>query len=242
MKTSKQNMGTKAGKGINIAPGAGAVRQAPRLEIVLKCDSIGSMEAVSTALSAIKVQGVDIEVVRSGVGAVNQSDVLIAETASRIIIGFQVNVAPGLEKSVRERQVEVRLYNIIYTLTDDLRTVAEGMVPDISEDEITGSGRVVALFKSTRKGIIIGCEVLGGHLAVGQHFRIISAMGPIYSGIIESLHIAEKAVQKATPGQKVGIKIKNFKIAKVGDLVESYRPSSSRKGRKWEPRGNIIRR
>ncbi len=235
-------MSTKTGKGIHITPDAGAVKQAPRLEIVLKCDSIGSMEAVSTALSAIKVQGVDIGVVRSGIGAVTQSDALMAETAGKLIIGFQVGVVPGLEKSIRERQVEVRLYNIIYTLTDDIRTVAEGMVPDLSEDEIIGSGRVVALFKSTRKGIIVGCEVMNGHLAVGQHFRIISAMGPIYSGTIESLHIAEKTVQKATPGQKAGIKIRNFNLAKVGDLVESYRPPSSRRGRRWEPKGEIIRR
>ena len=235
-------MSTKAGKGINITPRAGATKPAPRLEIVLKCDSIGSVEAVLTALSGITMPGVDLEVVRSGVGAVSQSDVLMAETASRLIIGFQVGVVPGLEKSVRERRVDVRLYDIIYTLSDDIRAVAEGMVPDSSGDEITGSGRVIALFKSTRKGIIIGCEVQEGHLAVGQHFRIISAMGPIYSGIIESLHIAEKTVQKATPGQKVGIKIKNFNLAKVGDLVESYRPPPFRKVQRWEPKGNIIRR
>ena len=238
----RHGMSTKAGKGINIAPGAGAAKPAPRLEIVLKCDSIGSTEAVLTALSGIAMPEVDIEVVRSGVGAVSQSDVLMAETASRLIIGFQVGVVPGLEKSVRERRVDVRLYDIIYTLSDDIRAVAEGMVPDSSGDEITGSGRVIALFKSTRKGIIIGCEVQAGHLAVGQHFRIISAMGPIYSGIIESLHIAEKTVQKATPGQKVGIKIKNFNLAKVGDLVESYRPPPFRKVQRWEPKGNIIRR
>lgn len=235
-------MSTKAGKSINITPDAGAAKPAPRLEIVLKCDSIGSTEAVLTALSGIKMPGVDIEVVRSGVGAVSQSDVLMAETASRLIIGFQVGVVPGLEKSVRERRVDVRLYDIIYALSDDIRAVAEGMVPDSSGDEITGSGRVIALFKSTRKGIIVGCEVQEGHLAVGQHFRIISAMGPIYSGIIESLHIAEKTVQKATPGQKVGIKIKNFNLAKVGDLVESYRPPPFRKVQRWEPKGNIIRR
>jgi len=233
---------TKAGKGMNIRPHTGAVKPAPRLEIVLKCDSIGGVEAVLTALSGITIPGVDIKVVSSGVGAVTQSDVLMAETASRLIIGFQVSALPGLEKSVRERRVDVRLYDIIYTLSDDIRAIAEGMVPNAAGDEITGSGKVVALFKSTRRGIIIGCEVQEGHLAVGQHFRIISAMGPVYSGIIESLHISEKTVQKATPGQKVGIKIKNFNLAKIGDLVESYRPPPFRKVQRWEPKGDIIRR
>lgn len=236
-----QGMSTKAVKGMNIRPGIGAAKPTPRLEIVLKCDSIGSMEGVMAALSQIVVAGVEIRMIHGGVGAVTQSDVLMAETASRLIIGFQVGVVPGLEKSIREQRVEVRLYDIIYTLSNDIRAIAESIVPVAEEDEITGSGRIITLFKSTRKGIIIGCEVQQGHLAVGQHFRIISAMGPIHSGIIESLHIAEKTVQKATPGQKVGIKIKNFNLAKIGDLVESYRPPSFRKVQKWEPKGDIIR-
>lgn len=229
-------------KVMNIRPGTKVVKPTSRLEIVLKADSMGSVEAVTTALSGISVPEVEIYVVRSGVGAVTQSDILMAETASGLIIGFQVGVIPGLEKSLRDGRVEVRLYDIIYTLSDDIRAIAEGMVLRATEDEITGSGKIVALFKSTRKGIIIGCEVQEGHLAVGQHFRVISAMGPIYSGIIESLHIAEKTVQKAMPGQKIGIKIKNFNRAKIGDLVESYRPPSFKKVQRWEPKGDIIRR
>ncbi len=232
----------KIGKGTDIKPSALAAKPLPRLEIVLKCDSIGSMEGVTAALSKVTVTGVEIITIHSGVGAVTQSDVLIAETASRLILGFQVGVVPGLEKILRDRHVEVRLYDIIYKLSDDVNAIAQGMVSRAAEEEITGSGKVVALFKSTRKGIIIGCEVEAGHLAVGQHFRIISAMGPIYSGTIESLHIGEQTVQKATPGQKAGIKINNFKRAKIGDLVESYRNQPVSKGRPWEPKGEVIRR
>ncbi len=237
-----QDMNIRAGKGIGVKPDIKAAKPIPRLEIVLKCDSIGSMEGVAATLSKVIVAGVEIQTIHSGVGSVTLSDVMMAETASRLIVGFQVRLVPGLEKVLRERRVEVRLYDIIYKLSDDIRAIAESMVPGPEEDEITGSGKVITLFKSTRKGIIIGCEVREGHLAVGQHFRIISAMGPIHSGIIESLHIAEKTVQKATPGQKVGIKIKNFKLAKIGDLVESYRPPPLRKVRRWEPKGDIIRR
>ncbi|SPQ01877.1 Translation initiation factor 2 (IF-2; GTPase)-like [Candidatus Sulfobium mesophilum] len=235
-------MRMSVGKDTDIRLSTGAAKPPPRLEIVLKCDSIGSMEGVTAALSKVPVTGVEILTIHSGVGAVTQSDVLIAETASRLIVGFQVGVVAGLEKILRERHVEIRLYDIIYKLSDDVNTIAQGMVSRAAEEEITGSGKVVALFKSTRKGIIIGCEVGMGHLAVGQHFRIISAMGPIYSGTIESLHIGEQSVQKATPGQKAGIKIKNFNRAKIGDLVESYRPQPFSKGRPWEPKGEVIRR
>lgn len=212
----------------------------PKLDVVLKGDSEGSLEAASAAISKIAVAGADVVITHAGLGAVTASDIFLAETAGRLIVGFQVDVLPGIEKTLREHNVEVRLYDVIYTLTADLKVLAEGIVPPVSEEEVTGSARVIALFKSSRKGIITGCEVLEGRLAVGQHFRIISAMGPVYSGTIESLHVGEHAVQTASPGQHVGIKIRNFSGVRVGDMVESYRPG--KKYRTWKPAGGIIRK
>lgn len=214
----------------------------PKLEIVLKCDSAGSVDAVRHALSEMALPNVDIHVIQSGIGPVTKSDVLLAETAGRLIICFQVDVLPNVDRLLREHNVEVRLYEVIYTLTDDVRAVAEGMVPPSPEEQLIGSANVIALFKSERKGIIIGCEVVRGFLAIGEQFRIISAMGPVYSGTIESMHIRENAVQKATSGQQVGIKIRNFDRAKVGDMVESFRPLRQKKVRTWQPRGEIIRK
>ncbi len=214
----------------------------PLLEIVLKCDSIGSVEAAVAAVSGISPHGAGIAVIGSGVGAVSKSDVLLAGTASGLIAGFQVGTAPGLDKVLREHGVEVRLYSVIYSLTDDLGKIAESLVQaPLPEEEITGSGKVIALFKSSRKGIIVGCRVSEGHFSIGQHFRIFSEMGPVYSGTIESLHIGSGAVQKATPGQEVGIKIAGFSRARVGDLVESFRPLPLRKAASWQPSGRILR-
>jgi len=212
-----------------------------KLDVVLKCDSIGSLEAITASLSEMTLPEVDINIIHSGVGYIAKSDLLLAETASRLIVGFQVDVLPGMDKALKEHRVEVRIYNVIYTLTADVRAIAGSLVPAVSMEQIIGSARVIALFKSSRKGIIIGCEVSDGHLAIGQHFRIISAMGPVYSGIIESLHIEENAVQKATPGQHVGVKIEDFKKARIGDVVESFRPPL-KKARPWEPTGEIIRK
>ena len=216
----------------------GAMR---KLEIVLKAGSFGSAEAVVEALSHVNVPEVDLAVMRYGIGSVNRSDVLLAETGSRLIVGFEVEVLPGLEKTLRERNVEVRLYQVIYTLVSDITEIVRGLLPPATQEEITGSARVIALFKSSRKGIIIGCEVVEGSLAVGQHFRVISAMGPLYSGILESMHIGEKAVQKAAVGQKAGIKIRDFSKAKVGDLVETFRPVPQRV-KSWKPSGMIVRK
>lgn len=212
---------------------------ARKLEIVLKCDSAGSVEAVATALSRIVVPGVKIAVVRSGVGTVNKSDILLAGTAGRLIVGFQVGMMPGLDKLLRDSGVEVRQYELIYRLVEDLQAVAVSMTPSPQEEQVIGTGSVIALFKSTRKGIIIGCEVWDGFLAVGQRFRIISAMGPVYTGTIESMHIEERAVQKAVRGQQIGIRIRDFSKAKTGDIIESFRVAP-RKDR-WEPKGRVIR-
>ncbi len=213
----------------------------PKLEIVLKCDSMGSAEAVAGSLDAMATPDVDIRVIHSGVGDISKSDVLFAETAGRLIVGFQVGVMQGMEKVLREHRVEVRLYAVIYKLIADIKEIAGNLVPRSPEERIIGSGKVIALFKSNRKGIIIGCEVQEGAFSVGERFRIISAVGPIYAGIIESLHIGNSGVKKAVPGQQVGIRIKDFNKAKVGDLVESFRPPAPGKVRTWEPAGQIIR-
>jgi translation initiation factor IF-2 len=212
----------------------------PRLEVVLKCDSMGSLEAVTSALSEMNLNEVDISVIHRGVGDVSKSDVFLAETSSRLIAGFQVDVLQGMEKTLREHRVEVRLYDIIYRLTADIKAIGQSMTPPESQDQIIGSARVIALFKSSRKGMIIGCEVMQGSLSLGQSFRIISVTGPVYSGTIESIHRGEQAVQKAIPGQQVGIKIRDFNKARIGDLVESFR-AIPRKVQRWEPRGEIIR-
>jgi translation initiation factor IF-2 len=217
-------------------PSAGKVQ---KLEVVLKCDSVGSVEAVTTALSQIVVPGIEISFLRSGIGTVNKSDILLAGTAGRLIIGFQVGMMPGLEKLLRDSGVEVRLHELIYRLTEDIKAIAEDMTPSTAEEQIVGTGAVIALFKGTRKGIIVGCEVREGFLAVGQRYRIISPMGPVYTGRIESMHIEERPVQKATRGQQVGIRIRDFNKARIGDLVESFRAAP--KKARWEPKGGVVR-
>ncbi len=219
-----------------------AQRKKPKLEIVLKCDALGSVEAVTNSLGALTVPDVDISVIHSGIGAISKSDVLFAETASRLIVGFQTGVMHSLDKVLREHRVEVRLYDVIYNLIDDIKAVAGNLVPHFPEDQIIGSGKIIALFKSSRKGIILGCEVLEGVFAIGERFRVISAMGPVYEGAIESLHVGDTAVKKAVPGQQAGIRIKHFSTAEIGDLVESFRPAPPVKGRTWEPTGQIIRK
>lgn len=103
-----------------------------------------------------------------------------------------------------------------------------------------GRAEVIALFKSSQKGIILGCRVAEGILAVGKRYRIISAMGPVHSDRIESLQIAGKSVHEGKPGQEIGLKISDFNRVHVGDFVESFEITPSKKSAPWRPSGNIL--
>jgi len=221
---------------------AGPKKTAKILEIVLKCDSVGSMEAVMTALTTGKGPEGMIRIVRAGVGPVAKSDLLMALTASRLVVGFNVDVMPNLQQLCREQQTEVRLHNVIYRLVKDLHEIAGSLnVQEAAAETVLAKAKVIALFKSSRRGVIIGCEVLQGTLEMGQPFRLISAMGPVYTGRIESLHIERDEVPSAGPGKQVGIKISDFSRAKVGDLVESFRVDVVKRARPWQPGGRILR-
>jgi len=211
-----------------------------KLELVLKCDTSGCIEAIVSAVGSINVPGVDIDFISSDVGAISKSDIFMAETGSRLIVGFGVGFMPHMEQLAVEHNVEIRIYEVIYRLLEDMESIAGSLVPHERVEEIIGSARVVALFKSSRRGIILGCEVTAGKLAVGRMFRIVGAMGPIYSGKIESLHIEKDAVREAIKGEQVGLKIRDFNRARLGDLVESYRPAPEQHAKPWEPQGKII--
>jgi len=211
-----------------------------KLEIILKCDSAGCAEAVEASIREIVRPQVDIEILSSGVGAINKSDIFMAETGSRLIIGFNVGVLPEIKALPGEHNVEVRIYDVIYRLVEDIGKITESLIPRETAEEVLGSAKVIALFKSSRKGIILGCEVLSGALAQGRRFRVIGVMGPMYIGIIESLHIEKDAVNKATRGQLVGLKIRDFKKARIGDLVESFKPGSRHVQQPWQPKGVVL--
>jgi translation initiation factor IF-2 len=218
---------------------AGGVRK-KGLEIVLKCDSVGSLEAVISSLKSLDNPEVDVLPIHTGIGAISKSDLLMALTGSRLVVGFNVSLLPKMQQLSREKGVEIRLYDVIYKLTQDLSQLAGQLIRQEKQKEIiTGRAKVIALFKSSRKGIILGCEVLEGALVQGKKFRIISAMGPVYSGKIESLHIEQDAVKEAKKGQKVGLKISDFNRAKKGDLVETYEKRTSEASATWHPKGRV---
>jgi len=213
-----------------------------KLELVVKGDTDGCEDAVCAALLKI-TEGVPITIIRKGVGDICKNDILTAANGSKLVVGFNVDALPRISDLCREQNVEIRLYSVIYSLQEDIQEISKSLIPRLeATEEITGMAKVVALFKGSRKGIILGCEVEEGKLKQGDAFRVISGMGPIYTGNIESLHIEKDTVNQANPGQQVGVKIENFNKAQVGDLLECYRKVTPRTQKNWQPSGKIVHR
>ena len=212
-----------------------------KLEVVLKCDVAGTVEAISAGLAEINVPGVQIDLIQTGIGNVSKSDVMMARTGSKLVLGFSVDTMPKLEQEIKEYGVEVRLYDTIYKLTEDMRKIAQSFIIKEAEEKITGKAKIIATFRSSRKGIVIGCEVLEGSIELGNDFRVITAMGPAYFGKITSLQIERQNVKKANPGQQVGIKLVGWNKAKVDDLVECFKSIQQKGGGPWKPRSGVIR-
>ena len=221
-------------------PFPGELAEGKRLEIVLKCDTSGCAEAIVIGIASINLPGVEVGVISSGVGSINKSDIFMAETGSRLIVGFNVGLMGQVEHLAAEHGVEVRLYEVIYRLLEDVGAIAGSFIPRSSVEEILGTAKVIALFRSSRKGIILGCEVLTGKLSRGKQFRVVGAMGPMYFGKVESLHIENDSVSEAHKGQQVGLKIRDFSRARIGDLVEIFQDAAGERVTPWQPHGRVV--
>lgn len=213
-----------------------------KLEVVLKCDTAGSVEAVRAAIDAISVPGVPVRVIQAGVGRISKKDVLMAQTGSRLILGFDVDTVPRLDNDLEARCVEIRLYEVIYHLTADLEQIARSLLPGEAEETVLGRGRVIAVFPAGKKGLVVGCEVFEGGFVSGKPFRLITPMGPVFTGTIDSLQVARQPVKQARAGQEAGIFIPGRREANVGDEVECFEALKARKSSPWQPACRILHR
>jgi translation initiation factor IF-2 len=211
-----------------------------KLDVVLKTDSMGTREAIVSAIEALNVPDPVVEV-HADVGHISKSDLFLAETGSRLVMGFNVKVLPKIRALAKERRVEVRLYDVIPDLLGDLKELIGSLTPPEEKEEVIGKAKVIALFPGGKDAIILGCQVLEGHLALGQKFRIISAPGVVYSGNLDSLHIENNTVREARAGQQVGLRVSGFKRGRIGDIVESLKGTGPKGPPGWRPKGGVFR-
>lgn len=201
----------------------GAIQDGTKeINIVLKADVKGSEEAVKHSLEKIKVEDIKINVIRSGVGTITESDVVLAKASHAIIIGFNVKPSNKTMEMAKEDSVEIRLYNIIYKVVEDMEAAMKGMLEPVYEEKTTGEGEIRQIFKFSKVGNIAGSHVTSGVIKNNNEVRIIREGIVIYTGRIRSIQHEKDQVKEVKKDMDCGITFENFQDIKVGDNFETF--------------------
>jgi translation initiation factor IF-2 len=192
------------------------------LKIVLKADTIGSIEALKKAFEELSTDKVKVSIIHSGVGAISESDIMLAKASGAIVIGFNTRPNPAARKLLEEEKVDVRTYGVIYDAVEDVKKALEGLLEPEKVEEVIGQAEVKATFKIKKVGTVAGCYVLDGKLVRGAKARLIREGVVIYDGEIEGLKRFKEDVKEVPKGFECGVKLKDFNDIKVGDIIECY--------------------
>ncbi|HSJ64911.1 MAG TPA: translation initiation factor IF-2 [Gemmatimonadaceae bacterium] len=193
------------------------------LNLVIKADQGGPAEALADALQQLSNDEVAVEVIQRGVGAISESDILLAKTAGAIIIGFHVRPDTKARAMAEREGVDIKLYRVIYEAVADVRAALEGLLRPEERDVITAEIEVREVFKVPKVGTVAGCFVRSGTVTRGNRIRVIRDGVEVYDGTIESLRRFKDDVREVREGFECGIGIANFNDIKIGDVLETYR-------------------
>lgn len=192
------------------------------LPIIVKADVDGSVQAVADALEQLSTGEVRVEIVHRGVGAINESDVLLAETAGAVIIGFRIRPDTNARQMAEQSGVDIRSYQVIYEAVDEVRQALEGMLSPEQRETVMGTAEVREVFKISRVGTVAGCYVTEGVIDRSASVRLIREGQVVYTGKVDSLKRFKDDVKQVREGFECGIGIENFNDVKVGDLIEFF--------------------
>ncbi len=192
------------------------------LKIVLKADTQGTLEALQSSLAKLSTEKVKVNVIRAGIGAISESDVMLAAASDAIVIGFNVKPTPQAKEVAKREGVDVKFYSVIYQLLDDVKKAMTGLLEPIYKEEVRGLAEVRATFKVPKVGIVAGCYVKEGVINRNHQIRVIRDGVVVYTGKIASLKRFKDDVKEVQAGYECGIKIENFNDVKVGDLLETF--------------------
>ena len=192
------------------------------INVILKADVNGSAEAVKNSLEKIDVEGVRVNVIRASVRAITESDIVLAQASNAIIIGFNVRPTNSIKDKAKETGVEIRLYDIIYKVVEEMEAAMKGMLDPEYEEKILGNAEIRQIFKFSKVGNIAGSFVVDGVVTRNSKARVIRDGVVVYDGEIGSLQREKDSVKEVKKGLECGITIENFNDIKVGDVIEAY--------------------
>ena len=192
------------------------------LNIVLKADVSGSLEALTDELAKVPQEQVRINIIRAAAGGINESDVMLASASDAIIIGFNVRPLADARRAAESEGVEIRSYSVIYKVTEELRAAMEGMLDSVEVEDILGQAEVKQTFRASKVGMIAGCEVTDGTVRRGAEVRLVRDGTVAWTGRIGSLRRFQDDVEEVPEGQECGIVLAGFADIKVGDVLEVF--------------------
>ncbi|MEO7084698.1 MAG: translation initiation factor IF-2 [Gemmatimonadaceae bacterium] len=220
---ARSRRGTRGGVTLEDFMAQAAAGVAHTLNIVIKADQGGPAEALADALIGLSTPEVRVEVIHRGVGAISESDILLARTAGAVIIGFHVRPDNNARTAAEREGVEIKLYRIIYEAVADVRSAMEGMLRPEQREVILGEAEVRNVFKISRLGTIAGCSVRSGVINRQGRVRVVRDGVEVFDGTLASLKRFKDDVKEVREGFECGLGVENFNDLKVGDVIECYR-------------------
>ncbi len=206
-----------------------ALGQFKELNIILKGDVDGSVEALSDSFSKLSTEEIQINIIHKGVGAITETDVMLASASDAIIIGFNVRPAGNARQLADKEEIDIRNYSIIYDAIDDLKDAMEGMLSPEMKEEITGTAEIREIFKISKVGSIAGCMVTDGKIARNSKIRIIREGVVVFTGDLLALKRFKDDVKEVSKGYDCGIQIKNYNDIEERDLIEAFQEVAVKK-------------
>ncbi|MGM0635210.1 MAG: translation initiation factor IF-2 [Bacteroidota bacterium] len=192
------------------------------LNVILKADVDGSVEALTDSLQKLSTEEIQVNIIHRGVGAITESDVLLASASDAVIIGFNVRPAGAARQLADKEEIDIRMYSIIYDAINDIKDAMEGMLSPELKEEITGTAEIRETFKISKVGTIAGCMVMTGKIYRNSNIRIIRDGIVVHSGTLSTLKRFKDDVKEVSKGYDCGMQIKNYNDIKVGDIIEAY--------------------
>jgi translation initiation factor IF-2 len=192
------------------------------LNIVLKCDVQGSVEAIKNALAKVGEENLKVRLIAEGVGNISETDVHLAAASGAIIIGFNVKADGAAQRQAQKEGVEIRYYSIIYGLIDDIQAALTGMLEPTLREVIEGQAEIIQIFKAGKNTMIAGCRVTEGKITRSSRARVFRKNTKVYEGLIASLRRGKDDVREIASGYECGIVLEDFNEFEVGDIIEAF--------------------
>ena len=193
------------------------------LNLIIKSDVAGSLEAIKKSLSEISNPGLKIKIISDGVGAISESDAAMAHATKAIILAFRVAISLPAKKIIDKEKINAVEYQVIYELVDDVKKILEEMLPPIINEIQTGSGEILAEFRNDKKGVVVGFRSDDGEFKTGEMLKIISGSEEIWRGKIESLRREKDQVSSISAGTQAGVGLAAGAKYSIGDKVIAFR-------------------